>query len=86
MKVRIGVSFEKEIVDAIEKQVVSSPDLSLDRSEIVNAVMKAFFRTSLDHRAKTRELVIMSRNGQLKPDFVHIVHKDHEIVAPILSR
>jgi metal-responsive CopG/Arc/MetJ family transcriptional regulator len=66
MKVRIGISFEKEIVDALEEQVRSSPDLALDRSEIVNVVMKAFLNTPFDHRAKTRELVRLSRNGQLK--------------------
>jgi metal-responsive CopG/Arc/MetJ family transcriptional regulator len=86
MKVRIGISFEKEIVDALDEQVRLSPDLLLDRSEIVNVVIKAFFRTALDHRAKTRELAIMSRNGQLNPAFVHIVHKDHEINVPVLTR
>lgn len=86
MKVRIGVSFEKETADALEEQVMSSTDLALDRSEIVNAVLKAFFKTPFDHRAKIRELVIMSRNGQLKPEFVHSMHKQDERALTIPAR
>jgi len=66
MKARIGISFDQEVMDALEEQVRVSPDLALDRSEIVNVVMKAFFRAGLDHTARARELVIMNRNGRLK--------------------
>jgi hypothetical protein len=82
MKARIGISFDQEVMDALEEQVRVSPDLALDRSEIVNVVMKAFFRAGLDHTARARELVIMNRNGRLKLEFVHNVHNPQ--VEPIL--
>ena len=82
MKVRIGISFDQGVIDALEEQVSASPDLALDRSEIVNVVLKAFFRAGLDRRAKTRELVIINRNGHLKLESVHAVHSQ-EVAEPI---
>ncbi|MCS4539048.1 MAG: hypothetical protein HYY67_09345 [Thaumarchaeota archaeon] len=73
-KVRVGISFEPETVDALDEQVKSSPDLSPDRSEIANAIIKAFFRAGLDHQSKTRELLILARNGRLNRESVHNVH------------
>ena len=82
MKVRIGISFDQEVTDALEEQVRVSPDLALNRSEIVNVVMKAFFKSGLDHRARARELVMMNRNGHLELESVHDVHNPE--VEPIL--
>lgn len=84
MKVRIGVSFDQEVMDALDEQVRLSPDLALDRSEIVNVVVKAFFRAGLDHRARARELVIMNRNGHLKLESVHAVHKSEVQTTPTI--
>ena len=79
MKARIGVSFDREVMDALEEQVGASPDLALDRSEIVNVVMKAFFRAAPNRHAKIRELVIMNRNGGLKLESVHDVHSQEAV-------
>ena len=85
MKSRIGVSFDKEVVDALDEQVRSSPDLAPDRSEIANVVIKAFFRAGLDHRARARELIIMNRNGYLKLESVHVVHMDEQQPIPLVK-
>jgi len=37
--------------------------LALYRSEIVNVIVKAFFKAGLDHRARARELVILTGTG-----------------------
>lgn len=84
MKVRIGISFDQEVIDALDEQVRSSPDLALDRSEIVNVVVKAFLKAGLDHGARTRELVIMNRNGHLKLESVHSVHNSEVQVIPTI--
>ena len=63
-KVRTGISFEPEVVSALDEQVESSSDLALNRSEITNAVIKAFFETGVDRTARTRELVIANRNAR----------------------
>jgi len=85
MKSRIGISFDREVVDALDEQVKLSPDLAPDRSEIVNVVMKAFFRARLDHRYRARELIIMSRNGHLKLGSVHDVHNEEQEPIPLVK-
>ena len=43
-------------MDALDEQVGLSPDLALDRSEIVNVIVKAFKAgLDLDHRARDNE-------------------------------
>ncbi len=44
MKVRIGISFDQEVIEALDEQVRLSPDLAMDRSEVVNVVVKAFLK------------------------------------------
>ena len=65
-KSRIGISFDKDVVSALDEQVRLSPDLAADRSEIANVVVKDFFSRPFDHRAKTRELVTSNREGDIK--------------------
>jgi metal-responsive CopG/Arc/MetJ family transcriptional regulator len=84
MKVRIGISFDQEVVDALDEQVRLSPDLALNRSEVVNVVVKTFFKAGLDHRTRTRELVIMNRNGHLKLESVHGVHSSEVQAVPTI--
>ena len=86
MKARIGISFDQEVMNAVDEQVGLSPDLALDRSEIVNVVVKAFFKAGLDHRARARELVIMNRNGHLKLESVHAVHNQEVQPLPAITR
>jgi len=65
-KVRVGISFDRDVVEAVDKQVAASPDLSIDRSEIVNAVTRSFFEKEDGHdvrdlKSTTRELLIRER-------------------------
>jgi len=66
-KVRVGISFDSDVVEAVDKQVAASPDLSIDRSEVVNAVTRSFFEKEDRHdvrdlKSTTRELLIRERN------------------------
>jgi len=74
------------VMDALDEQVGLSPDLALDRSEIVNVIVKAFFKAGLDHRARARELVIMNRNGHLQLESVHDVHNPEVQSLPAITR
>ncbi len=56
----------------------------LDRSEVVNTILKAFFRAGIDHRVKRRELIILNRNGRLETNRVHNVHTETSL-APITA-
>ncbi len=70
-KVRIGISFDEEVASALDEQVGLSLDLAMDRSEVVNTILKGFFRAGIDHKVKTRELIILNRNGHLGMNQVH---------------
>jgi hypothetical protein len=65
-KVRAGISFDHDVIEVLDEQVTTSPDLSADRSEIVNAVMKFFFSKeghddNHDITRRIRELLIHER-------------------------
>ncbi len=64
-KVRVGISFDHEVIEVLDQQVKASLDLSADRSEIVNAVMRFFLskgkHENRDIAWKVRELLIGER-------------------------
>ncbi|MDG6915770.1 MAG: hypothetical protein JRM90_07375, partial [Nitrososphaerota archaeon] len=66
-KVRVGISFEPEVVGTLDEQVKMSPDLVLSRNEIANVIVKAFFEASTDPRRKTRELVVTNSDARGAP-------------------
>ncbi len=65
-KVRVGISFDHEVVESLDNQVTASHDLSTDRSEIVNALAKSFLIDKVnlgdnDVTVETRKLLIRER-------------------------
>jgi metal-responsive CopG/Arc/MetJ family transcriptional regulator len=45
-KVRIGVSFDRRLVDALDEHVQALKELGVDRSEAVNAILSGFLEDS----------------------------------------
>ena len=62
---KFGVALSGDIVDELEKVVDECADLGASRSEIVEAVLTAYFKSNLDHVARVRELVLRRREGNL---------------------
>ena len=64
-KVRVGISFDHEVVEVLDEQVTASLDLSADRSEIVNAITKSFLseeeHANPDNFGRVRELLVRER-------------------------
>ena len=56
-KQRFGVSVPEETGDKIEEVVEECVDLGATRSEIIAAVLAAYFQSSDDKIARTRELL-----------------------------
>jgi metal-responsive CopG/Arc/MetJ family transcriptional regulator len=56
-KQRFGVSVPEETGDKLEELVEECADLGATRSEIIAAVLAAYFRSSDDEIARTRELL-----------------------------
>ncbi|KXA90032.1 transposase [candidate division MSBL1 archaeon SCGC-AAA259D14] len=64
-KIKFGVTIDEELRKELDKIVGRSEDLDLSRSEVVETILTAFFKTSLDHTKKARELIFKKRKGKL---------------------
>jgi metal-responsive CopG/Arc/MetJ family transcriptional regulator len=62
---KFGVALSEELADELEELVDECADLGASRSEIVEAVLTAYFESDVDHTARVRELVIRRRKGNL---------------------
>lgn len=60
-----GVAVAEELVDELDDLTEQCVDLQASRSEIVEAILTAYFRGDIDHEARVRELVIRRRKGTL---------------------
>ncbi|KXA95337.1 transposase [candidate division MSBL1 archaeon SCGC-AAA259I07] len=65
-KMKFGVTIDEKLTKELDKIVEESEYLDLSRSEVVEAVLTAFFKSSVDHAKKARELIIKKRKGKLK--------------------
>ncbi|KXA93052.1 transposase [candidate division MSBL1 archaeon SCGC-AAA259E22] len=64
-KINFGVTIDEELRKELDKIVGESEDLDLSRSEVVETILTAFFKSSVDHAKKARELIIKKRKGKL---------------------
>lgn len=62
---KFGVAVSKELVDELEGLVDECADLGARGSEIVEAILTAYFRSDVDHVARVRELIIRRREEDL---------------------
>ncbi|KXB04038.1 transposase [candidate division MSBL1 archaeon SCGC-AAA261O19] len=64
-KIKFGVTIDEELRKELDKIVGESEDLDSSRSEVVETILTAFFKSSVDHAKKARELIIKKRKGKL---------------------
>ena len=64
-KIKFGVTIDEELRKELDKIVGESEYLDLSRSEVVEIILTAFFKSSVDHTKKVRELIIRKRKGKL---------------------
>ena len=60
-----GVSVAGELVEELEELTDECVDLQASRSEVVEAILTAYFQSDVDHEARVRELIIRRRKGTL---------------------
>ena len=60
-----GVSIADELVEELDELTEECVDLQASRSEVVEAILTAYFQSDIDHEARVRELVIRRRKGTL---------------------
>ena len=57
----MGVSIRTELVDELDALVDECSDLGASRSEIVEAILVAYFQNEEERIKQTRELIIRNR-------------------------
>jgi metal-responsive CopG/Arc/MetJ family transcriptional regulator len=62
---KFGVALPGELVDELEELVDECVNPGASRSEIVEAILTAYFESDADHAARVREVIIRLRKGNL---------------------
>ena len=60
-----GVSIADELVEELDELTEECVDLQASRSEVVEAILTAYFQSDVDHNARVRELIIRRRKETL---------------------
>ena len=60
-RTKMGVSIRTELVDELDALVDECSDLGASRSEIVEAILVAYFQNEEERIKQTRELIIRNR-------------------------
>ena len=60
-----GVSITDDLVEELDELTEQCVDLQASRSEVVEAILTAYFQSEIDHEARVRELIIRRRKGTL---------------------
>jgi len=62
---KIGIAVDKDVVEKLDEIASSSTYLDTSRSEIINVILRAFFKSDVNQTEKARELVIRYRKDLL---------------------
>ena len=64
-RTKFGIAVSEDVVTDLETVVEECEDLQASRSEVVEAILTAYFASEADHTERVRELVIRRRNDAL---------------------
>ncbi|KXA91214.1 transposase [candidate division MSBL1 archaeon SCGC-AAA259E17] len=64
-KTSFGIRIREDLTKELDKIVDESEYLDVSRSEVVEAILIAYFQSDVNHGERVRELVIKKRKGKL---------------------
>jgi metal-responsive CopG/Arc/MetJ family transcriptional regulator len=64
-KIKLGIAVDKDVLEKLDEIAHTSTYLDTSRSEIINVILRAFFKSDMDQTEKARELVIRCRKDLL---------------------
>jgi metal-responsive CopG/Arc/MetJ family transcriptional regulator len=64
-KIKLGIAIDKDVLEKLNEISHTSTYLDTSRSEIINVILRAFFKSDIDQTEKARELVIRCRKDLL---------------------
>ena len=64
-KIKVGIAVDKDVLEKLDEIANASTYLDTSRSEIINVILRAFFKSDVHQIEKARELVIRYRKDLL---------------------
>ena len=64
-KIKLGIAVDKDVLEKLDEIANVSTYLDTSRSEIINVILRAFFKSNVNQTEKARELVIRCRKDLL---------------------
>jgi metal-responsive CopG/Arc/MetJ family transcriptional regulator len=64
-KIKLGITVDKDVLEKLDEIANASTYLDTSRSEIINVILRAFFKSDVNQTEKARELVIRYRKDLL---------------------
>ena len=64
-KIKLGIAVDKDVLEKLDEIANASTYLDTSRSEIINVILRAFFKSDVNQTEKARELVIRYRKDLL---------------------
>jgi len=64
-KLKLGIAVDKDVLEKLDEIANVSTYLDTSRSEIINVILRAFFKSNVNQTEKARELVIRYRKDLL---------------------
>ena len=65
MKVKIGISMEEDLSKRLEDLAQQMNELKVSKSELVEAILAAYFKAPVNHKEKAKELIMLRRGGKV---------------------
>ena len=64
-KIKLGIAVDKDVLEKLDEIAHTSTYLDTSRSEIINVILRAYFKSDMNQTEKARELVIRYRKDLL---------------------
>lgn len=61
---KFGIAVSEELTAELEAVVDDCTDLQASRSEVIEAILTAYFASDTDHTTRVRELIIRRRKNE----------------------
>ncbi len=65
MKEKMGISIDGDVAENLNNVVEDLKDLKISKSELVETILVAYFKAQANPIGKTRELIVLRREGKL---------------------
>jgi metal-responsive CopG/Arc/MetJ family transcriptional regulator len=77
-RISLGIRLKDDLVDKLDKMVNHLDHINPTRSELIESIITAFFKSEFDHIEKGRELILTKRKDKIVHPVHNLSEKPHE--------